>query len=403
MKKSFVAKIGAQVLSLLLLLGVSNTASAYDYSRWLNAFFDRFAKKVERNENRQSIAEIVVKSGTKFDKNSRDYDILLAAVLAADLDSFLGDDSQDLTVFAPNDRAFIRLARDLGYEGYDEEGAFDAIVSTLTALGGGDPIPLLTTILTYHVVDEALFFGELRQLSSIDTLASTRIVPRFRQLIDSEPELRNPKIILRDANIKASNGVIHTISRVLIPIDLDNTPADAETITSIVARSGGTFDRNYHDYDALLNAVLAAGLEDELATLQNLTVFAPNDLAFVRLARALGYHGVDEAEAFNFIVVALTDLGGGDPIPLLTNVLLYHVSPEVRTLNHIVDGEDVATLLSDAAIEPSGRSLVDEDDGVRNPKLLFSASDLRASNGLIHTVNRVLLPVSVTEILAGEQ
>jgi uncharacterized surface protein with fasciclin (FAS1) repeats len=56
----------------------------------------------------------------------------------------------------------------------------------------------------------------------------------------------------------------------------------------------------------------------------NLTVFAPNDRAFVRLARDLGFTGTTEAAAWQFLVGALTQLGNGDPIPVLTNVLLYH-------------------------------------------------------------------------------
>lgn len=388
-------------LSLASALVISSPANAYDYSRWINAFFERFLKVEQPAEEPQpSITEIVLQSGTEFDSNNNDYDILLQAVLAAELEGFLGSEP-DLTVFAPNDRAFIRLANDLGYEGRDEAGAFNAIVETLTLLGAGDPIPLLTSVLSYHVVEETVFFGELRQLTSVDTLFGEKIVPRYRTLIDAEPELRNPRILLRDSNIKASNGVIHTISRVLIPLDLDNTPTDAATVTSIVAASGGTFDRNYFDYDLLLNAVLAAELDGALATLEDLTVFAPNDLAFVRLARSLGYAGIREDEAYNFIVTALTDLGGGDPIPLLTNVLLYHVSPMTMPLVQVVDGEDVATLLTDASFHPEGRTLVDADNGIRDPRLLYAASDLRASNGLIHTINRVLLPLSVTDILAG--
>ena len=65
----------------------------------------------------QTITEIVAASGGKFDKNDRDFDILLNAVLAAELDGALADPNADLTVFAPNDRSFIRLAQSLGYRG----------------------------------------------------------------------------------------------------------------------------------------------------------------------------------------------------------------------------------------------------------------------------------------------
>lgn len=399
MKRSLLTGL-LPTLALLTSTLVSTQAQAYDYSRWINAFFNRFIdESATETEALKTITGIVLESGGEFDSDPRDYDILLSAVLAAGLEDLLDDGAADLTVFAPNDKAFIRLARDLGYDGYEESGAFNAIVTTLTALGDGDPLPLLTSILSYHVLDDSVFFGELRQLDSVTTFIGSNIVPRYRQLIDAEPELKNPRIILRKSNITASNGVIHTISRVLIPIDLDNTPEGIGSVTDIVSASGGTFDHNRHDFDILLNAVLAANLDTALATTPDLTVYAPSDLAFIRLARALGYHGVDEGEAYQFIVDALTLLGDGDPIPLLTNVLLYHVSPETQSLTQVVDGEDIATLLGDATIEPVGRVLQDADEGIRDPKLILRRGDLRAANGLIHTINRVLLPVSVTDLL----
>ncbi|MGB5324033.1 MAG: fasciclin domain-containing protein [Pseudomonadales bacterium] len=392
------------VVSTALLCSLSTSANAYNYGKWLDYFFDRYnPSKDQKNEQEQvlsSITGIVLESGGEFDNNLNDYDVLLKAVLAAGLEDFLADESQDLTVFAPNDKAFLRLARDLGYEGYNEAGAFEFIVAELTALGNGDPIPLLTDILSYHVVAESLYFSEVVSASSIETALGSSIVPVRHKLVDNEPELADARIQRRTSNIKASNGIIHTVSRVLIPVDLDNTPADADSITALVAASGGEFDRDYFDYDLLLNAVLAAGLEGDLATLQGLTVFAPNDLAFIRLARVLGYHGFKEQQAFEYIVAVLTDLGDGDPIPLLTQVLLYHVAPVELSITEVVDGGEIDTLQG-ATITPDGRSLQDQDPGVRDPRLYLKFSDLRAGNGLVHTISRVLLPINVSAILGG--
>lgn len=86
----------------------------------------------------ETITDIVAKSGGEFDDNKRDFDILLNAVIAADLAEALADPKARLTVFAPTDIAFYRLARDLGYAGdYDETAVFTFIVDTLTGLGGG--------------------------------------------------------------------------------------------------------------------------------------------------------------------------------------------------------------------------------------------------------------------------
>ena len=47
-----------------------------------------------------------------------------------------------------------------------------------------------------------------------------------------------------------------------------------------------------------------------------------------------------------------------DPLPLLNNVLLYHVTPMIMSLTQVVDGEDIATLFSNASIQPDARKLV---------------------------------------------
>ncbi|MCC6409075.1 MAG: fasciclin domain-containing protein [Planctomycetes bacterium] len=168
----------------------------------------------------------------------------------------------------------------------------------------------------------------------------------------------------------------------------------ASTITDLVASSGGVFDSNPFDYDLLLNAVLAAGLEGALADPNvDLTVFAPNDLAFIRLARDLGYTGTDETGSFQYIVGALTTLGGGDPIPVLTDVLLYHVAPESLSPKEITKNRAIDTLQG-GKLEFTGSSLKDAEPGLRDPRL-FLGSKVRASNGLVYTLDRVLIPLDL--------
>ncbi|MDG2029543.1 MAG: fasciclin domain-containing protein [Phycisphaerales bacterium] len=171
-----------------------------------------------------TITDLVLKSGGDFDSNKRDYDILLNAVVTADLADALADPDAELTLFAPNDTAFYRLARDLGYKGgYDETLVWTFLVSALTDLGGGDPIPVLTDILLYHVVA-----GDVRPIDLIfstffnvpvQTLLGATFQPFFLQIIDNDPDLRNARVTF-PFNIRATNGRIHTVTRVLIPIDL---------------------------------------------------------------------------------------------------------------------------------------------------------------------------------------
>lgn len=178
------------------------------------------APAASADHSRGTITDIVVASGGDFDDRGRDFDILLNAVVAADLAGALADTDASYTVFAPNDAAFIRTARDLGFTGTDEAGAWAFLVEAFTALGGGDPIPLLTEVLLYHVAPEKLNVLQVLLGGPIDTLQGEQIRPRFLSLRDKEPDLRNPRLVLRGLNIRADNGIIHTINRVLIPVDL---------------------------------------------------------------------------------------------------------------------------------------------------------------------------------------
>jgi serralysin len=182
---------------------------------------------------------------------------------------------------------------------------------------------------------------------------------------------------------------------------LTATSAHAQnTIADIVAASGGEgqFDSNGHDYDMLLNALIAADLVDALADPHaNVTVFAPNDRAFIRLAQDLGYHGDDEAEALTFIVDTLTVLGEGDPIPVLTDILLYHVAPTRVTLFGVVIlsifDADIDTLQGNA-IDPFFFRLSDQDPDFIDPRVRFPLN-IFADNGVIHTIDRVLIPSDI--------
>jgi serralysin len=167
-----------------------------------------------------------------------------------------------------------------------------------------------------------------------------------------------------------------------------------QTITDIVVASGGEFDRNPFDYDILLNAVVTAGLAETLATPGlDVTVWAPNDAAFIRTARDLGFTGRDEAGAWAFLVEALTDLGGGDPIPLLTEILTYHVTPGARGVVSVLTTTTFPTLQG-GTITRHGFTLQDAAPSLRDPKLTFPLQ-VRASNGIIHTIDRVLIPVAL--------
>jgi uncharacterized surface protein with fasciclin (FAS1) repeats len=181
------------------------------------------ASSTGTGENRRTIVDVLVAKSTTggFDHKPADYDILIRAASTAGLVDALADPNADLTVFAPNDAAFVRTARDLGYTGTSESGAWSFLVDALTGLGGGDPIPVLTNILRYHVADDRIGAVEVVFSREIDTLLGASFgVRRGIVLVDADPELANPFLNLGAVNLRAKNGMVHTITRVLLPVDV---------------------------------------------------------------------------------------------------------------------------------------------------------------------------------------
>jgi len=319
------------------------------------------------------------------------FNILVAALQYIDrqlpgsnLVATLAAPNTDVTVFAPTDAAFTQLARDLGYTGsLTNETAVSVFIATAV------PVTTLRDVILYHVSAGAKTLDQIASLPAVSTLNGATIRPDGVTLVDREPDLINPSLV--QTNIQATNGIVHVIDRVLLPVNLPGNTAP--TITGLVAQSG-TFDSNGADFDLLLAAVQAAGLG---ATLNNpnadLTVFAPNDAAFLSLATTLGFAGTGESAAFTYIVDALTLLSGGtSPIPLLTDILSYHVLPESLQASQIRGQSALETLLG-VDLGVSGTTLIDADPDLVNPRLI--ATDIQTANGVVHVIDRVLIPANI--------
>lgn len=215
-----------------------------------------------------TILDVVLNTSgaTGFDKNAGDFDILREAVLATDLAGALSDADADLSVFAPTDAAFIQLARDLGVDvaDGDEAGALNGILAQASALAGGDAegLALVKDILLTHVLPGEKSLAELDAAGVLTTLnsAGATVEVDGSTILDAEPDLADATVAIPD--IKASNGTVQAIDRVILPLDVPGN----ETIVTVAAND----DR----FDILVQAVIAAGLADTLSEGSDLTVFA---------------------------------------------------------------------------------------------------------------------------------
>lgn len=122
------------------------------------------------------------------------FNTLVAAVQAAGLvDTLKG--AGPFTVFAPTDEAFAALP--------------DGTVETLLMPENKDQ---LVAILTYHVVPAKVMSGEL-----VDQTVSAKTVNGGELIIDGRDGVKVNDAMVIQADIEASNGVIHVVDQVIIP------------------------------------------------------------------------------------------------------------------------------------------------------------------------------------------
>ena len=165
----------------------------------------------------------------------------------------------------------------------------------------------------------------------------------------------------------------------------------ADVVTASVQDSG--------EFSLLLRALETTGLTPAVADANaNVTVLAPTNAAFISLARSLGadVRDGDTNAAFDGIVAALSTLG--DPVQLLTQVLLYHVSPGAQKLDELRSTGTINTLQADGAtLTVDGGTLIDNDPSLTDPQFVDGLTDIETANGVIQVIDAVLLPIDVAE------
>jgi len=263
---------------------------------------------------------------------------LVTALQATDLDEVLANTAGKFTVFAPTDAAFDALP----------DGTLNALLA--------DP-DRLSDILLYHVVSG----------SEIDSAAATAAVGSTVTTANGDEiaVTSNGTDLLINAarvatpDVEASNGVIHVIDSVLIPTEDD---AGAGNIASVATNAGS--------FTTLLNALVATGLDSTITGDGPFTVFAPTDAAFA----AIDTSGLSTDQ--------------------LRDILLYHVvsGKEINAAAATALAGNTVEMANgdDLALSLSGSELFANLSSVATP-------NVDASNGIIHAIDTVMLPPSVTE------
>jgi uncharacterized surface protein with fasciclin (FAS1) repeats len=162
-----------------------------------------------------------------------------------------------------------------------------------------------------------------------------------------------------------------------------NNPVSSENISSLEKRPGNgqtivDIAASDTNFTYLVAAVQFAGLVDALNGNRQLTVFAPVNQAFLDLAAALN--------------ITIEELLTEPYKELVTSVLLYHVSPGIKFSRNVVKSGKVITLLEQFAytrIENGSAQIGNETNGYAN----ITAVDIRATNGVIHVLDKVIIPV----------
>jgi len=286
----------------------------------------------------QTITEIAVES--------QNLTSLVAALQAAGLAETLNGDGP-FTVFAPTDAAFSAFLTANGFSQLSEV-----------------PVDLLTQVLLNHVISGELMSGDL-STSYGNTLATTTSGENLSIYINTSNGVRLNNISsVSQADINASNGVIHIVDAVIgLPSVVDFALADPtfETLVAALTRDDLTFD--YVTTLSTPNGTSPAPF----------TVFAPTNQAFGDLLTELGASGLSDISE-----------------PVLKATLDHHAVAGANVQSSsLTDNMIVGTLGGNITINVTGgATITDANNRVSN----IIAVDVQALNGVIHAIDKVILP-----------
>ena len=235
------------------------------------------------------------------------------------------------TVFAPTDAAFAKVPK-----------------ATLDALAA-DPAKL-KAVLLYHVVPGRVTAADVVKLTSAKTAEGRSLGIK---VVNGSVFVDGAQVTTPD--VEATNGVIHVINSVLIPKEA----TAPKTIVQTAVAAGS--------FKTLASLLKKAGLVGTLQGKGPFTVFAPTDAAFAKLPKAtLAALAKNKAK--------------------LRSVLLYHV------VKGNVSAAKVVTLRAAKTLNGKAVSIRVNGGNVLVGGARVTTADVKASNGVIHVVNKVLIP-----------
>lgn len=269
---------------------------------------------------------------------------LVAAVQRAGLVDALSDANASLTVFAPTNAAFSAFLTANGFNSLEDV-----------------PVDLLRSVLLNHVLSStvrsnAITDGYVKTLATFSTTQSN--ISLYVSTANNAVTLNNQSAVVTP-DIEAANGVVHIVDAV---IALPVLP---------------TFVVSDPNFSILLQALTRSDLSADFVTTLSgngpFTVFAPTNQAFL------------DVLAENNLA-ALSDVPAVD----LEEILSYHVVSGNILAASLVDGQTVTTIGTGQFTinTTNGATITDENSRVAQ----IIATDVQANNGVIHAINKVLLP-----------
>lgn len=280
-----------------------------------------------------------------FVASNDNYSSLEAALEATGLTATL-DGTANYTVFAPDNDAFAEFLSANGFSSLNEV-----------------PTDLLTQVLLNHVQEGAISSGGLETGYITSMATGDASEENLSMYIDtSDGVMINGMSMVVSADNEVDNGIIHAVDAVIGLPDITTFAVADPTFEMLV--SALTREDSFTFVETLQMTSDPAPF----------TVFAPTNDAFADLLTEL------EADSLDDI-----------PSDVLSSVLTYHVvtGMNVRSTD-LSDGMDVETLQGQSFTVNlgDGATINDANDRTTN----ITVVDVQATNGVIHAVDRVLLP-----------